>query len=147
MIPSRHLLTWLQCSNSNYNKLRLPRFQLLPPRSNNAHAFPNHRAQSELLPCPHRVKRDHRQQFTQMTSPTRHYFRWWSHRGRSTHHLQGCPLARRVSLHATCHKTTSTEWTLPTWPSPSGLTIGPKNTRRTPSSTPSPEKKWNTWRL
>jgi hypothetical protein len=33
MKPSRHLLNWLQFSNSNYDKLHLPRFQLHLPRS------------------------------------------------------------------------------------------------------------------
>jgi hypothetical protein len=33
------LAEWLQFSNSNYNNLHLPRFQLRLPRSNNAHPF------------------------------------------------------------------------------------------------------------
>jgi hypothetical protein len=31
-------------------------------------------------------------------------------------HLQGCPLAHRDSIPATCPKTSSAEWTQPTWP-------------------------------
>jgi hypothetical protein len=46
---------------------------------------------------------------------------------------------------ATCPKTTSEEWTPPTWPSPSETTIGLGSTNKTPSSAPSPGKKWNTW--
>jgi hypothetical protein len=33
--PFRHLLSWLKFSNSNYDKLHLPRFQLRLPRSSN----------------------------------------------------------------------------------------------------------------
>jgi hypothetical protein len=46
MTPSRHLLSWLKFSNSNYDKLHLPRFQLRLPRSNYAHALPNPPIQS-----------------------------------------------------------------------------------------------------
>jgi hypothetical protein len=92
-----------------------------------------------------RKKRDHRQKCTHKTAPARHYLRGWSHLGRSTHHLQGCPLALRDSLPATCPKTASAEWTPTTWPSPSETTIGLGSTKQTPLSTPSPEKKWNTW--
>jgi hypothetical protein len=99
-------------------KLNLQRFQLRLPRSLNAHALPNHPIQSWLLQCPYRDKRDHIQQFTHKTSPARHYLRGWSHLGHSTHHLRGCPRARRDSLLATCPKTTSAEWTLPPWSSP-----------------------------
>jgi hypothetical protein len=124
MTPSRHLLNWLQFSNSNYEKLHLSRFQLRLRRSLNAYVLPNHPIQSYPLPCPYHNKRDHRQQFTHSTSPMRHYLQEWSHLGRSTHHLRGCPLALRDSLPATCPKTTSAEWTPPTWPSPSETTIG-----------------------
>jgi hypothetical protein len=68
----------------------------------------------------------------------------WSHLGHSAHHLRGCPLARRISLPASCPKTTSAEWTQPTWPSPLEKTIGLGSTKQTLSSTPSPGKKWNT---
>jgi hypothetical protein len=145
-MTSRHLLNWLQFSNSNYDKPHLTRLQLRLQRSLNAHALPNHQIQS-ALPCPYRDKRDHRQQFKHNTSPTRHYLRGWSHLGRSTHHLRGCPLALSDSLPASCPKTTSAEWTQHTWPSPSGKTIGLGSTKQTPSSTPSQEKKWNTWHL
>jgi hypothetical protein len=40
--PSRHLLNWLQFSNSNYDKLNLQRFQLRLPWSLNAQYPPNH---------------------------------------------------------------------------------------------------------
>jgi hypothetical protein len=40
MTPSRHLLNWLQSSNSNYDKLNLQRFQLRLQGSNNAHVLP-----------------------------------------------------------------------------------------------------------
>jgi hypothetical protein len=46
MTPSRHLLSWLIFSNSNYGKLNLPPFQLRLPRSTYAHASPNHPIQS-----------------------------------------------------------------------------------------------------
>jgi hypothetical protein len=36
------------------------------------------------------------------------------------------------------------KWTPPTWPSPSETTIGRGSTKQTPSSTPTPENKWNT---
>jgi hypothetical protein len=62
----------------------------------------------------------------------------------SNPHLRGCPLAHGDSLPATCLKTTSAEWTQPTCPSPSETTIGLGSIKQTPSSTPSPEKKWNT---
>jgi hypothetical protein len=61
---------------------------------------------------------------TQHISSTRHYLRGWSHLGRSTQHLRGCPLALRDSLPATCPNTTFAEWTQPTLPSPSETTIG-----------------------
>jgi hypothetical protein len=124
MTPSRHFLNWLKISNSNYDKLHLPRFQLRLQRSLNAHALPNHPIQYQPLPCPYCDKRDYRQQFTHKTSPTRHYLRGWSHLGRSIHHLRGCPLALGDSLPAACPKTTSAEWTPPTWPSPLETTIG-----------------------
>jgi hypothetical protein len=63
-----------------------------------------------------------------------HYLRGWSHLGHSAHHLRGCPLAPGDSLPATCPKTTSAEWTQPTWPSPSETTIGLGSTKQTPSS-------------
>jgi hypothetical protein len=61
MTPSRHLLNWLQFSNSNYDKLHLPRFQLRLPRSNYAHALPNHPIQSNprlasTMPPPHQTR-------------------------------------------------------------------------------------------
>jgi hypothetical protein len=56
----------------------------------------------------------------------------------------GRPLAHGDSLPATFPKTTSAEWNPPTWPSPSETTIGLGSTKQTPSSTPSPEKQWNT---
>jgi hypothetical protein len=46
MTPSRPLLNGRQFSNSDYDKIHLPRFQLRLPRSNNAHASPNHPIQS-----------------------------------------------------------------------------------------------------
>jgi hypothetical protein len=46
MVQSWHLLSWLQFSNSNYDKLHLPHFQLRLPRSNNVHALPNNPIQS-----------------------------------------------------------------------------------------------------
>jgi hypothetical protein len=146
MTPSRHLLNWLQFSNSNYDKLHLPRFQLRLRRSLNAHDFLNHPIHSKPLPLPFREKQDHRQKITHKTSPMRHCLRGWSRLRRSTHYLQGFPLALRVSLPATCPKTTSAEWTAPTWPSPYETTIGLNSTKQTPSSTPSPGKKWNTRR-
>jgi hypothetical protein len=115
--PSQHLLTWIHFSNSNYDELRLPRFQLRLPRSNDAHALPSHPIQYELLPCSRRIRRDHKKQF------------------------------RGISLPTTCPKTTSAAWTLPSWPLPSGITIGPSSTYPTLSFNPSPEKKWNTWHL
>jgi hypothetical protein len=101
-----------------------------------------------LLASPVPLPRQTRSQttiHTHKTSPTRHYLRGWSRLGRSTHHLQGCPLALGDSLPATCPKTTSAEWTPPMWSSPSETTIGLSDTKQTPSSTPSPGKKWNTW--
>jgi hypothetical protein len=47
----------------------------------------------------------------------------------------------------TCPKTTLAAWTLPTWPSPWEITIGPSSTKPMKSFIPSPEKKWNTWPL
>jgi hypothetical protein len=41
MTPSRHLLTWRQFSNSNYDKPHLPRLKLYLQRSSNAHALLN----------------------------------------------------------------------------------------------------------
>jgi hypothetical protein len=46
MTPSWHLLTWLQFSNSNYDKLHLPRLKLRLQRSLNDHALLNHQTQS-----------------------------------------------------------------------------------------------------
>jgi hypothetical protein len=71
----------------------------------------------------------------------------WSHLGHNVNHLRGCPLAPRASLPATCLRTTSAEWTPPTWISPSDITIGHNSTKPTQSSTQSPEKKWNTQHL
>jgi hypothetical protein len=147
MTPSRHLLNWLKLSNSNYDKLHLPRFQLRLRRSPNAHALLRHQTKSQPLTRPYRDTLYHRQQFTHKTPQTRLYVRGWSHLERSTHHIQGCPLARRISRPATCTKTTSEEWTPPTWPSPSEPTIGLISTKQTPSSTPSPGKKWHTLHL
>jgi hypothetical protein len=124
MTQSRHLPTWRQFSNSNYNKPRHPRLKLCLLRSSNAHALLNHIIKSRTLPCPYRDKRDHRRQCTHKTSPMPHYLRGWSHLGHSAHHLRGCPLAHRDSLPATCPKTTSAKWTQPTRPSPSETTIG-----------------------
>jgi hypothetical protein len=94
-------------------------------------------------PMPRRDKEDLRQQFTHKTSPTPHYLRGWSRLGSSTHHLQGCRLALRDSLPATCPKTRP--WTPPTWRSPLEVTTGLNCTTPTQSSTPSPGKKNNTW--
>jgi hypothetical protein len=88
---------------------------------------------------------------TDNNSHTRHNQRAITSEGGHTlgaiHHLPGCPLALGDSLPATCPKTTSAEWRPPTWPSPSETTIGIGSTKQKPSSTPSPEKKWNTWHL
>jgi hypothetical protein len=54
---------------------------------------------------------------------------------------------RIISLPATCPKTAFMAWTLPTWPSPSGITIGPRSTKPTQLFIPSPERKWNTRHL
>jgi hypothetical protein len=62
MTPSRHLLNWLQFSNSNYDKLHLPRLQLRLQRSLNAHALPNHQIQSFASPMP--ISRQSRSQTT-----------------------------------------------------------------------------------
>jgi hypothetical protein len=144
MTPYWPLLTRRQFSNSNYDKPRLPRLKLCLQRSSNANVLQHHQIKSCTLPFPHRDKRDHRQQFTHKTSPMCHYLRWWLHLGHSARHLRGCPLAHRISRPATCLKTNSVEWTQPTWPSPSETTIGLGSTKKMPSSTPSPEKKWNT---
>jgi hypothetical protein len=40
--PSRHFLNWLQFSNSNYDRIHLPRIKLRLQRSSNAHALLNH---------------------------------------------------------------------------------------------------------
>jgi hypothetical protein len=64
MTPSQPLQNWRKFSNSNYGKLELPPFHLRLPRSLYAHASPNHPIQYYLLPCPRRVRRYHRQQFT-----------------------------------------------------------------------------------
>jgi hypothetical protein len=142
MTRYRPLLTWRQFSNSNCNKPRLC-LKLCLQRSSNVHALLNHQIKYWSLPCPYRDKRGHRRQFTHNTSPMCHYLRGWSHLGHSAHHLRGCPLAHGDSLPATCLRTTSAEWTQPTWPSPSDTTIGPGSTKQTPSSTPSPGKKLN----
>jgi hypothetical protein len=42
-------------------------------------------------------------------------------------------------------QTSSVTWTPPTWPSPSETTLGLSSTNQTPSSTPPPGNKWNTW--
>jgi hypothetical protein len=44
--PSRHLLNWLQFSNSNYDKLHLPRLKLRLQQSSNAHTLMNHEIKS-----------------------------------------------------------------------------------------------------
>jgi hypothetical protein len=54
-------------SNLNYRKFKLPPFQLRLPRSFYAHASPNHPTQPYILPCPRRVKRDRKKQFTMET--------------------------------------------------------------------------------
>jgi hypothetical protein len=141
LTPSQHLLNWLQFSNSNYYKLHLPCFRLRLQRSHNEHALLNHTINSQPIQCPLRDKRDLKEQFTHKTSPTRHHLRGWSHLGRLTRHIQGCPLALGDSLPATCPKMTSAQWTPPTWPSPSETTIGLSDTKQTLSSTPSPGKK------
>jgi hypothetical protein len=76
--------------------------------------------------------------------PNVSYLQGWSHLGHCAHHLQGCPLAPRDSLPATCISTTSAEWAPPKLPSPLETTIGHNITNQTKSSTQSPEKKWNT---
>jgi hypothetical protein len=118
MTQSRHLLSWLQSSNSNYSKLHLPRFWLRIRRSHNDHALLNHPINDKPLQCPCRDTRDLRQQLKPKTSPTRHYLRGWSCLERSMHHLRGCPLALKDSLPAFCPNMTSAKWTPPTWPSP-----------------------------
>jgi hypothetical protein len=50
-------------------------------------------------------------------------------------------------LHATYPKKTFAAWTLPTWPSPWEITIGPSSIKPMQSFIRSPEKKWNTWLL
>jgi hypothetical protein len=40
--PSRHLLNWLQFSNSNYDRLHPPCIKMRLQRSSNAHALLNH---------------------------------------------------------------------------------------------------------
>jgi hypothetical protein len=57
------------------------------------------------------------------------------------------PGAHRISLPASCPTTPSAAWTLPTWPSPWEITIGPSSTKPMQSFTPSPEREWNTWHL
>jgi hypothetical protein len=47
----------------------------------------------------------------------------------------------------TCPKKTFASWTLPTWPSPWEMVIGPSSTKSMKSFTQSPEKQWNTWPL
>jgi hypothetical protein len=56
MTPSRHLLSWLKISNSNYDKLHLPRFQLRLPRSNFAHALPNNPILGSPMPPPRQTR-------------------------------------------------------------------------------------------
>jgi hypothetical protein len=55
----------------------------------------------------------------------------WSHLGHYVIYLRGCPPALIDSCPATCLKTTSAEWTPPTWPSPSEITIGRNGTKPT----------------
>jgi hypothetical protein len=93
---------------------------------------------------PRRVKRDHRQQFTLEPKQTRHYFQGWSHKCQVSLHLQGCQDAHKSLLPVTCIKTTSVEWTPPTWPSPLEINIGTRHIKPIQSFTPSPENKWNT---
>jgi hypothetical protein len=100
-------------------KLRQPRSpatKLRLPRSSHAQASFPHQLKSWTRPCPSGGKRYHRRQFTPKASPMYHYLRGWSHLGHSAHHLRGCPLALSDSFPATCLKTTSSEWTPPTWP-------------------------------
>jgi hypothetical protein len=121
-----------------------PQLKLRLPRSSHAQASFPHQPKFQTRPCPSGGKQDHGRQFTPTTSPVWHYLQGSSHLRHSAHHLRGCPLALNHSCHATCLKTTSAVWTLPTWPSPSEITIGHNGTKPTQSSTQSPERKWNT---
>jgi hypothetical protein len=60
--------------------------------------------------------------------------RGWSHLGQYVNHLRGCPLAPRGSHPATCLRTTSAEWTPPTWQSPSDIPIVHNSTKPTQST-------------
>jgi hypothetical protein len=81
MTPSQHLMNWMQYSDSNYDKLHLPRFRLRLQRSRKVQALLNLQITYLTLQCPCRDTRDFRKQFTHKTSPTLHYLRGWSRLG------------------------------------------------------------------
>jgi hypothetical protein len=74
MTPSRHLLNWLQFSNSNYVKLNLQRFQMRLQRSLNAHALPIHPILAYPMPLPRQTRSQttiHTQDITNAPLPPR----------------------------------------------------------------------------
>jgi hypothetical protein len=121
-----------------------PSLKLRLPKSFHAQASFPHPTKSCCRQCPSSGKRDHKRQFTLKTSQMRHYLRGWLHLRCYVNQLRGCPLDPSDSHPATCLKMTSAEWTQPTWPFPSEITIGCNGTTPTQSSTQSPVKKWNT---
>jgi hypothetical protein len=92
---------------------------------------------NQILNSPMPIRRQTRSQTTIHTQdiPNAPLPPRWSHLGQYVNQLQGCPLVPSDSRPATCLKMTSAEWTQPTWPLPSEITIGRTGTTPTQSST------------
>jgi hypothetical protein len=147
MTPYLHLLSWLQFSSSNYVTLNshpsscashgqtthMPfriiqpnlSFSLAPPASNNITEKNSHtRRQQRAITS----EGGHTKDAPPITSEGSHSL---------TESRSPQPVPKRLLRNGHC----------PHGHRPRGITIGLRNTKQTPSSTPSPEKKWNTWHL